>query len=420
MTSLAQRDTKVIWHPYTSSYSPENIPIVRAKEAYLFDEKGNAILDLTSSWWVTAHGHAHPHIAQAVAKQVHILEQVIFAGFTHEPAITLAERLLGKLSPQFTKVFYSDNGSTSVEIALKMAFQYFYNQHQVRTKVLAFEGSYHGDTFGGMSVSERDIFTAAFSPMLFETTYVPYPQPHNIDEVCTQIEQLFKTESYASCIIEPLVQGVAGMRMTTPECIDRVWKICKQYGVFAIADEVMTGFGRTGSLFACHQILTQPDLVCLSKCITGGFMAMGVTICNDKVFQGFLQEDKSKTFFHGHSFTANPLACAAANANLDIFEQPQTQESLTLFYQTIQQLKEELSTQSSFFNVRSYGGILAFEVQQPERHYLNGITQQLRSYYLSHHMLIRPLGNTIYLIPPYCTSREDLFRWKDVTLQLKV
>lgn len=415
--NLSQRDEKVIWHPYTSAYSSSPVGIVKAEGAYLYTEQGQKIIDLNSSWWVTAHGHAHPYIAQAISRQASVLEQVIFAGFTHEPAVRLAERILSYF-PTLSKVFFSDNGSTAVEVALKMAFQAWYNQGQERKKVIVFEGSYHGDTFGSMAVSERDIFTAAFHRLLFEVTALPYPDEQNCNTVFIELEKLCKTNEYASCIIEPLVQGVAGMRITKPEYITEIWKICKKHNVFTIADEIMTGFGRTGTLFACMQIQIQPDIVCLSKCLTGGFLPLGLTVCSDSIFQHFLTLDRTKTFFHGHSFTANPIACAAANANLDIFEQPETEQKLEALYKHLKNIAQNFKSYSFLYNIRNMGGILAFELGQPERHYLNAISQKIRTFYLERNMLVRPLGNTIYIIPPYCISKDDLTQFYEISTTL--
>jgi len=415
--TLAERDEKVIWHPYTSAYSATPVPVIRAEGAYLYTENGKKIIDLNSSWWVNAHGHAHPYIAKAISEQAYLLEQVIFAGFTHEPAVRLAERILSYF-PTLSKVFFSDNGSTAIEIALKMCFQAWHNQGKERKKVIVFEGSYHGDTFGSMAVSERDIFTAAFHTLLFEVSTLPYPDDENYTLVFAELEKLCQTGEYASCIIEPLVQGVAGMRITKPEYIAEIWNICKKYEVFTIADEVMTGFGRTGTLFACMQIPEQPDIVCLSKCITGGFLPLGLTVCSDTIFQHFLTQDRTKTFFHGHSFTANPLACAASNANLDLFEQPEIQQKITNLYNNIAETAKKLSKYSFFYNIRHIGGILAFEVGQSERYYLNAISHKIRSFYLERDMLVRPLGNTVYIIPPYCISEQDLELFYQTTIDL--
>lgn len=416
--TLAERDERAVWHPYTSAYSTSPIPVVRAEGAYLYTEQGKKIMDLNSSWWVTAHGHTHPHIAKAISEQVHVLEQVIFAGFTHQPAVLLAERILSYF-PTLSKVFFSDNGSTAVEIALKMCFQAWHNQGKERKKVIAFEGSYHGDTFGSMAVSERDIFTSAFHTLLFEVTYLPYPDDTNYTSVLASLERLCQTGEYASCIIEPIIQGVAGMRITKPEYVSAIWDICKKNNVFTIADEVMTGFGRTGTLFACMQTQTQPDIVCLSKCITGGFLPLGLTVCSDTVFQHFLTQDRTKTFFHGHSFTANPIACAAANANLDLFERQETHDKLNCLYQNLAQTAKKLTEYPFLYNVRQKGGVLAFEMGQPERHYLNAISQRIRNFYLERDMLVRPLGNTIYIIPPYCLSEQELALFYEVTVQIK-
>ena len=318
--TLTERDRQAIWHPYTQvKTASAPIPIVSGEGSYLYDENGKRYIDAVSSWWVTLHGHAHPYIAKKVAAQLSKLEQVIFAGFTHLPAIELAERLLKVLPAGQDKIFYSDNGSTAVEVALKMCLQYWYNRGQPRKKILTFENGYHGDTFGAMAVSGRSPWTAPFNSLLFDVTFIPAPTSENLEATKKLIEQNHK--DIACFIYEPLVQGAAGMLMHSAEHLDELLTCCHNYDILLIQDEVFTGFGRTGKMFAADHLLIKPDLVCLSKGLTGGTMPLGITSCRNKIYEAFLSDDQYKTLFHGHSFTANPLACTAALASLDLLEE---------------------------------------------------------------------------------------------------
>jgi adenosylmethionine-8-amino-7-oxononanoate aminotransferase len=292
------------------------VGIVKGEGAYLIAEDGTRYLDAVSSWWVNLHGHAHPYIAAKVAQQLHTLEHIIFAGFTHEPAVELAERLLKILPSNQSRIFYSDNGSTAVEVAIKMCHQYWANIGKPRKKIVAFRNAYHGDTFGAMAVSGRSAFTAAFETLLFDVEFIDTPTESNITDLKNQLAIL--SPEVSSFIYEPLVQGSGGMLMYEATYLDELLACCRAHGIFAIADEVMTGFGRTGRLFASDYLLNQPDIVCLSKGLTGGTMALGVTSCSQQIYDAFLSDDKLKTLFHGHSFTANPVACAASLASMDL------------------------------------------------------------------------------------------------------
>ncbi|MBS1640080.1 MAG: adenosylmethionine--8-amino-7-oxononanoate transaminase, partial [Bacteroidetes bacterium] len=318
--NLIERDKKVIWHPFTQQKNMlPPIPIIKGKNSILFDENENKYIDAISSWWVTLHGHSNTYIAEKLYQQALQLEQVIFAGFTHEPAIALAEKLLAILPGDFSKIFYSDNGSTSTEVALKMAIQYWWNKHSLsttRNKILAFKNSYHGDTFGAMSVSDRSVFTLAFHNLLFEVIFIDTPTKNNIEEIQLTIQQ--HANEIAAFIYEPLVQGAGGIKMYDAELLNNILSTVKEHNIICIADEVMTGFGRTGKLFASEYIKIKPDIICLSKGLTGGTMALGVTACTTDIYNAYVTDNKLKTFFHGHSFTANPLACTAALASLDL------------------------------------------------------------------------------------------------------
>ncbi|SOD96484.1 adenosylmethionine--8-amino-7-oxononanoate transaminase [Spirosoma fluviale] len=409
MNELAERDRAVIWHPFTQMQTaPLPIPIVRGSGSVLYDVDGREYLDMVSSWWVNIHGHAHPHIANRVSEQLQTLEHVIFAGFTHQPAVELAERLLAILPPNQSKVFYSDNGSTAVEVALKMAFQYWHNLGQPRKKIVAFENAYHGDTFGAMAVSARSAFTAPFVPFLFDVVYLPVPIPGQEEAVREQAEALF-TDEVAAFIAEPLVQGAGGMVMYEPAVLDKLFRLARSKGALIIADEVMTGFGRTGKLFASDHLAEKPDMMCLSKGLTGGTMALGVTACAEHIYNAFLSDDKHKTLFHGHSFTANPLACTAALASMDLLLLPETLANIQRITTSHAVFAKKLTTYPTVENIRQHGTLLAFDLKAGEQtSYFNNIRDTAYNFLLDRGVLMRPLGNVLYMMPPYCTTDEQL------------
>jgi len=373
----------------------------------LFDENGNSYIDAISSWWVNLHGHGNAYIAEKLYRQALQLEQVIFAGFTHRPAVELAERVLPLLPGDFSKIFYSDNGSTSTEVALKMSIQYWWNKGQVkRTKILAFKDSYHGDTFGAMSVSDRSVFTMAFHGLLFEVVFIDTPNKDNIDSLKTIVEA--HTDEAAAFIYEPLVQGAGGIKMYNAAAMDELLKFVKQNGIICIADEVMTGFGRTGKLFACEYLAEKPDIICLSKGLTGGTMALGVTACVHKIYEAFVNDDKYKTFFHGHSFTANPLACTAAMASLDLLLKEDCLLQIIWIAEKNKLFAETLKNKAGIKNIRILGTILAFEIDKGKDEYLNNISNIITDKCLAEGVYLRPLGNTVYIMPPYCITEMEL------------
>jgi len=406
--NLTERDQDAIWHPYTQMKTANPpVPIVRGEGVYLIDENGKKYLDAISSWWVNIHGHAHPYIAEKVAEQLRVLEHTIFAGFTHLSAIELAERLLRILPGNQKKIFYSDNGSTAVEVALKMCFQYWSNRGEPRRKVLAFHNSYHGDTFGAMSVSARSAFTAPFEKFLFEVEYIDTPNATNISALCSQLTdyRLLIT----AFIFEPLVQGSGGMLMYDAHYLDELLKICKKNNILTIADEVMTGFGRTGELFAMGKLTQQPDIMCLSKGLTGGTMALGVTSCTENIYNAFLSDDKLKTFFHGHSFTANPVACSAALASMDLLLQPETMENIRRISEQHSNFRRKIQDHSKLRDVRQTGTILALEWKTEDgTSYFNNLRDNLYNFFLEQGIILRPLGNIIYILPPYCIRNDQL------------
>jgi len=394
----------------------------------LIDEEGNEYIDAISSWWVNIHGHAHPYIAKKVYQQALQLEHIIFAGFTHEPAVELAERLLKILPGNFSKIFYSDDGSTSTEVALKMAIQYWWNREQgarskkqetrsreqetrnkkqeSRTKILAFTSSYHGDTFGAMSVSDRSVFTLAFHDLLFEVIFIETPSEENMPASKKLISRY--ANEIAAFIYEPLVQGAGGMKMYDAALLDELLLFIKQKNIICIADEVMTGFGRTGKMFASEYMQTKPDIVCLSKGLTGGTMALGVTACSEKIYEVFVSDDAMKTFFHGHSFTANPLACTAALASLDLFKKENSLQKVDWIAAQNILFATQLKQLSGIKNIRTLGPILAFEITNGKDEYLNNVSQSITKKSLEKGVYLRPLGNTVYIMPPYCITEDEL------------
>lgn len=407
--SLQEKDTKYIWHPFTQMKNANNIlPIVKAEGLYLYTEDGKKIMDAVSSWWTNLHGHSHPYLAKAVAAQFNTLEHVIFAGFTHPKAIELAERIIGKL-PYLDKVFFSDNGSTAVEVALKMAFQYWHNNNQPKTKIIAFKDAYHGDTFGSMSVGGRNAFNQPFFPFLFDVEFIDVPTKGKEEKTLLQLKNLVEKKDVAAFIFEPLVQGSAGMVMYAPEILEKLVTLCKTNQVLTIADEVMTGFGRTGKWFATDYINTKPDLVCLSKGLTGGAMSLGLTVCTQEIYNAFLSNDHSKTFFHGHSFTGNPLACAAACASLDLMEKPTAWKQIEMIVKSHQVFKSKIASNPKLKEVRQTGTILALEFKTEENSsYFNHLRDRLYQFFLDKNILLRPLGNVLYILPPYCIKEVEL------------
>ena len=414
MSDWPSRDRDAVWHPFTAiTHDSENIAIERAEGVWLFAKDGKRYMDAISSWWVNLHGHAHPYIAKCVAEQAVRLEHVMFAGFTHQPAVELATRLLKHFPAQYSKVFYSDNGSTAVEVALKMAFQYWFNDDTPRKRVIALENGYHGDTLGAMAVGGRGVFSEPFEPFLFEVDFVPTPVLGMEDEALLRLETLLKMGDVAAFIFEPLVQGTAGMVVYSAEVLDKMMALCKQYGVLTIADEVMTGFGRTGTLFATDQCTTKPDLTCLSKGITGGFLPMGVTICTDAIYKAFWLRDDAKgrlrTFLHGHSYTANPMSCAAAVASLDLLEKDETWSNIRRIAMRHLTFAAEAKLLNGVADVRQKGVILAIEYHTTQHSgYFNSLRDALYAHFMERGIVLRPLGNIIYILPPYCITDAEL------------
>ncbi|MCH8524134.1 MAG: adenosylmethionine--8-amino-7-oxononanoate transaminase [Balneolales bacterium] len=415
------RGKPTIWRPFTIQGESMTTPLLvkSGNGLWLQLEDGRKIADMISSWWVNLFGHGNAHIACAIAEQAHRLEHVIFAGFTHEGAERLADRLLEFSGYHFQHAFFSDNGSTAVEVALKTAFQYWKNKGEhKRSRILAFNNAYHGDTLGAMSAASPSVFNEVFSEWMIDVDRVAYPSTwlgdHDFTdkefEVLKEIELLFEStpESFAAVIIEPLIQGAGGMQMCRPAFLQQLEQLTKRYEILVIYDEVMTGFGRTGSYFAFQEAHTSPDLICLSKGITGGFLPMGMTLSTAAVFDTFYADDAMKTLWHGHSYTGNPISCAAANASLDLLLQ--TDDQRNAIKNTHFDLLPQLVHRTEILNKpRIQGTVAAVDIKTSEEAgYLNSVASQIKTTAPEYGLLLRPLGDVLYLMPPYCISEAEL------------
>ena len=412
MKDLAQLDKELIWHPFTPLKDGDDPIVIRsAQGVYLETSDGRKIIDAISSWWVNLHGHSNPHIARAIYEQAKTLEHVIFAGFTHEPAIRLANTLKSKLGPNIARIFFSDDGSTSVEVGLKIAIQFWHNKGVPKTKVIAIRGAYHGDTFGSMSVGERGMFTDPFKPFLFDVKFIDFPTVENEETVLRQFREMLDAGDVAAFIFEPLVQGAAGMRMYSAELLNKLIAEAHEKKVLCIADEVFTGFGRTGKLFACDYLAEDPDVICVSKGITGGTLPLGVTACSQQIVEAFDSSAFSKTFFHGHSYTANPIACAAANASFELLTTAACQDTIRQISDLHRAFVSRITGHKKVKEIRSLGTILAIELHTPEgSSYANDLRKKIYPFFLERDILLRPLGNVIYVLPPYVIRELELNR----------
>lgn len=421
MKNILSLDAQYVWHPYQQPEDNKRMKaIVSGQGSWLKDENEKRYLDLISSWWVNVHGHAHPKIAAAVHEQFLKLDHVIFGGFTHEPAVKLAQRLVDLFPGQMSKAFFSDNGSTAVEVAIKMAIQFRQLTKRKGNRIVAFENSYHGDTFGTMSISSRGLFTDPFRSYLFDTTHCPAPYPGKEDESLNAFRQLLEKGDVAVFIYEPLVQGAGGMMMMRPEALNAMIALCRQYDVTVIADEVMTGFFRTGTFFASMQMSQHPDIGCLSKGITGGVMPLGLTICNALIASAFGQSADG-VFYHGHSYTANPLACAAANASLDVFASEHNEHVIQNIVRIMGSWKEALQAFPDVKEVRHCGAIVAIEFKESKgHHYLSSYRSRILDFFIPQGFLVRPLGNVLYFMPPYCITESELDETLSITKEFMV
>ena len=408
--NLSQRDKKHNWHPYTQHKTAADFPaIVKGEGALLWDENGKEYIDAIASWWVNPYGHSNKFIADAIYKQLTSLEHVLFGGFTHEPAVVLSEKLMEILPSNQKKIFYSDNGSTAVEVAIKVALQYNYNKGITKTKIIAFEDAFHGDTFGAMAASGISFYTQAFQGSLLEVVRVPIPTAGNEEKALQVLQDLLATNEYAAFIFEPLVLGAAGMVMYSPEVLDKMIALCKDHSVFTIADEVMTGFGKTGKTFATDYLVNKPDMMCLSKALTGGTIPMAITTFTQEIFDGFYDDDVNKALFHGHTFTANPTGCAAALASLELLQMPEMQANLKRVNQSHLEFENKIKSHPKVKTTRVLGVIFALEIKtNSEESYYGTLRNKLYNFFIENGVILRPVGNIVYVLPPYIMTNSQL------------
>jgi adenosylmethionine-8-amino-7-oxononanoate aminotransferase len=408
--TLSERDKLYNWHPYTQHKTTGLLPaIVKGEGALVWDEKGKEYIDAIASWWVNPFGHSNRVIAAAIYEQLTTLEHVLFGGFTHEKAVLLAEKLMTILPVNQKKLFYSDNGSTAVEVALKVALQYNYNKGIKKTKIIAFEDAFHGDTFGAMASSGITFFTEAFHGSLLEVIRIPVPTVGNEEQSLSALEDLVATNEYAAFIFEPLVQGAAGMVMYAPEVLDKMIAICKGFSVFTIADEVMTGFGKTGKIFASDYLENKPDMMCLSKALTGGTIPMAITTFTQEIFDGFYDNDTNKALFHGHTFTANPTGCAAALASINLLQTDEMQLNILRINQLHLAFESKIKSHLKVKTTRVLGVIFALEIiTETQESYYGTMRNKLYNFFIENGIILRPVGNIVYILPPYIITDSQL------------
>ncbi|WP_395060530.1 adenosylmethionine--8-amino-7-oxononanoate transaminase [Flavobacterium sp.] len=408
--NLSERDQKHNWHPYTQhKTSQSEIAITRGEGALLWDENNKEYIDAIASWWVNPYGHSNKYIADAIYKQLTTLEHVLFGGFTHEPAVLLSEKLIEILPNNQQKIFYSDNGSTAVEIAIKVAMQYFYNKNEKRTTIIAFENAFHGDTFGAMAASGISFFTEAFKGSLIQVIRIPVPTIGNEKASLDALTKTIKEYDCAAFIFEPLVQGAAGMVMYEASELDKLIKICKENQVFTIADEVMTGFGKTGKTFACNYLEEKPDMMCLSKALTGGAIPMAITTFTQEIFDGFYDDDVNKALFHGHTFTANPTGCAASLASIQLLKSDEMQENIKRVNNQHLQFQQNIKQHAKVKTTRVLGVIFALEIKtENQESYYGNLRNKLYNFFIENGVILRPVGNIVYILPPYIITNEQL------------
>jgi len=408
--TLSEKDQIHLWHPYTQhKTSKPSIAIVRGEGALLWDENNKEFIDAIASWWVNPFGHSNQFIADAIYKQLTTLEHVLFGGFTHEPAILLAEKLMEILPKNQQKIFFSDNGSTAVEVAIKVALQYFFNKGEKKTTIIAFENAFHGDTFGAMAASGISFFTEAFQGMFIDVVRIPVPTKGQEQESFDALRNSIKNNNCAGFIFEPLVQGAAGMVMFAPEALDKLVQICQENKVLTIADEVMTGFGKTGKTFACDYLIEKPDMMCLSKALTGGTIPMAITTFTQDIFEAFYNEDTNKALFHGHTFTANPTGCAAALASLSLLQTQEMQDNIARINKSHLAFQKHIESHPKVATTRVLGVIFALEIQtESTESYYGSLRNKLYNFFIENGIILRPVGNIVYILPPYIITDEQL------------
>ncbi len=408
--NLTERDGQYLWHPYTQHKTAAlPIAIKKGKDALLWDENNKEYIDAIASWWVNPYGHSNTFIADAIYKQLTTLEHVLFGGFTHEPAILVAEKLMEILPKNQQKIFFSDNGSTAVEVAIKVALQYFFNKGEKRTTIIAFENAFHGDTFAAMAASGISFYTQAFQGMFIDVVRIPVPVKGQEQESYDALQSVIENNKCAGFIFEPLVQGAAGMVMYEPESLDKLMRICQENNVLTIADEVMTGFGKTGKTFATDYLVEKPDMMCLSKALTGGTIPMAITTFTQDLFDAFYDDDINKALFHGHTFTANPTGCAAALASLELLQTDEMQANIVRVNQNHLEFQERINNHPKVTTTRVLGVIFALEIKtESSASYYGTLRNKLYDFFIENGVILRPVGNIVYILPPYIITDEQL------------
>ncbi len=413
--SLKERDKKHLWHPLTQhKLHPETIAITKAKGCILYDEDGNEYIDAIASWYTCMYGHCNEYITNRVASQMQQLDQIIFSGFTHEPAIKLSEALIKILPDNQNKIFFSDNGSSAVEIGIKMALQFHFNKDEKRHILIAFEDGFHGDTFGAMSVSGLSVYNGPFEDFFLEVKRIPTPDGKNNEAILNTLNDIVRTNKVAGFVYEPLVQGAAAMKMHDLKGLNAILKFCKDHDIITVADEVMTGFGKTGDYFASLHIDTKPDIMCLSKALTGGLLPMGLTTCSEEIYQAFYSDDIRKGLFHGHTYSANPLACTAALASIELLQSETIQQNIKIITASHNVFDEHIKTHPKVKSTRQTGVIFALDLNVEMKRYGN-LRDKLFQFFLDRGVFLRPLGNTIYIQAPYTITKEQLQKIYQVT-----
>lgn len=407
--NLTNRDQKHLWHPLTQHKTTQDaLGIVKANGVYLFDEFGNKYIDAISSWYTCVYGHCHPHMVQKVTEQVSSLDQIVFAGFTHPPAVEMSEKLMEILPKNQQKIFFSDNGSTTVDIAIKMSLQYHFNQGKKKLKIIAFQDAFHGDTFGAMSVSGLDVYNGPFSDVVLKVDRISVPNQENIDRVVRDFKNILATNEVACFVFEPLVQGANCMKMHEAKYLDVLIALAQEQDVVCVADEVMTGFGKTGMYFASDRLKYKPDIMCLSKALTGGMVPMGLTTCTQKIYDAFYADEIAKGFFHGHTYSANPIACSAAIASIELLQSKEIHDGIQRIEKGHQEFVLKLKNHSNISEIRTLGVILAIDLKLSIDRYGKD-RNAILNHFMSKGIFLRPLGNTLYIVPPYVVKEEELF-----------
>ncbi len=406
--NLKQRDKKHLWHPLRQhQLEPESIAITKAKGCVLTDENGNEYIDAISSWYTSIFGHCNSYIIEKAYQQMQQLDQIMFSDFTHEPAITLSEKLIKILPEGQNRIFFNDNGSTAVEAALKMAIQYYYNQGETKTVFIALENGFHGDTFGAMSVSGLSIYNGPFEKLALQVKRIPVPNQNNIAKINVLLKKYASQNNIAGFIYEPLVQGAAGMKMYSATALNQILQTCKNLNILTIADEVMTGFGKTGKNFASNFITTKPDIICLSKALTAGLLPMAITSCSEKIYTQFLSNEIAKGFFHCHTYSANPIACATAIASIDLLASQKTQKNISAIATAITAFNAKIKNHKKVKETRHIGVIFAIELAISSQFY-GALRSKLSQFFIANGVFLRPLGNTIYIQVPYIIKEKQL------------